>query len=514
MEGCFTMLKRLVSSVALTGALLLSNGVAQAEDRVLTVAAPFELISVDPAKKGYIFSRMGVAETLVTVDGKARPIPLLATEWSQSADHLTWRFKIREGVVFHDGTPMTVDTVAAALNWALAKPGILGKAPVTAIAAEGDSVVFTLSEPFSLLPAALANYTTIILAPASYQDDGAVDTVIGTGPFQVTNVAPPQKMEAERNDAYWGEKAKIDKVAYLSVVRGETRALMAESGDSQLVFVLDPASMERLKRSDRMEVRAVPIPRTVTLKVNAGHPFLSDKRARQALSMAINRPGIATAILRDPDAAAGQLLPPTLGIWHQDALPALAYDPEGAKALLADLGWTPGEDGLLVRDGKPFKISLRTFADRPELPIFATAIQAQFREVGIDLAVNVGNSSEIPSGHQDGTLDLGLMARNFSLVPNPLGTLLQDFGPGGGDWGAMNWSNAAISEAMDRLATETGDVDPAKDRATITSILQDELPVIPVTWYQLTAAVNNGLKGVVLDPFELSYHLDDVEWVE
>jgi len=82
-------------------------------------------------------------------------------------------------------------------------------------------------------------------------------------------------------------------------------------------------------------------------------------------------------------------------------LAPLTRDLTRARELLKTVGWTSGPDGLLRRDGKPFKITLRTFSDRPELPTIATAIQAQLREIGVDLAVAVMNSGEIPAGHKD-----------------------------------------------------------------------------------------------------------------
>ena len=85
----------------------------------------------------------------------------------------------------------------------------------------------------------------------------------------------------------------------------------------------------------------------------------------------------------------------------------------------------------------------RTFPDRPELPLLATALQAQWKAVGVELKVAVGNSSEIPAGHQDGSLQLGLYARNYALVPDPLVTLLGDLAPAGADWGVMNWHSPA-----------------------------------------------------------------------
>lgn len=203
------------------------------------------------------------------------------------------------------------------------------------------------------------------------------------------------------------------------------------------MFTLDPSGYARLGEVASVETVAVPIPRVVTLKVNAGHPFLDDPRARQALSLAINRKGIATAITRFPEAAASQLFPPALNKWHDTSLPPLTHDVTSAKALLADLGWIAGDDGVLVKDGERFSMLLRTFPDRPELPLIAAALQDMWKEIGIELEVSVANYSEIPAGHQDGTLQVALYARNYGLTPDPVGTVLQDFGAGGGDWGAM-----------------------------------------------------------------------------
>ena len=98
-----------------------------------------------------------------------------------------------------------------------------------------------------------------------------------------------------RNDAYWGEKAKLETATYLAAGRAETRALLAESGDADIVFTLDAAGSSHLSHVETVETSAVPIPRVVALKVNAAHPFFNDPKARQALSLAIPRDGIARA---------------------------------------------------------------------------------------------------------------------------------------------------------------------------------------------------------------------------
>lgn len=401
---------------------------------------------------------------------------------------------------------------ATSLNRAFEKPGMLKKAPIKSIEAQDSDVVIHLEKPFSALPALLTHNTTVISAPASLDEKGNVVGAIGTGPFVVDKFTPPQSVSLKRFDDYWGEKAKLESASYLASGRAETRALMAESGDADLVFNLDPSGFARLADVDSVNVSAVAIPRVVSLKLNAGHPFLNDSRARQALSLAINRQGIATAITRFPEAGATQLFPPVLSEWHSKDLKPLAHDVAAAKALLAELGWKTGDDGVLTRDGERFSLLLRTFPDRPELPLIATALQDQWREIGIELEVSVTSYSEIPKGHQDGSLHVALFARNYGLTPDPIGTVLQDFGKGGGDWGAMGWENAAVTEALEAIASTSDATVRTQHIAIITKTLHEELPMLPVVWYQHTVSVAKDLEGYVVDPLERNYGLSKVSW--
>ena len=287
---------------------------------------------------------------------------------------------------------------------------------------------------------------------------------------------------------------------------------MAQSGDADLVFTLDPVSQARLRMTPGLDLLAEPVPRTVVLKLDATHPGLDTPALRHAISLGIDRDGIAQGILRRRDAAAHQLLPASMARWHVSDRPAEARNLDKARKLLASEGWTPGPDGILTRDGSRLALTLTTFADRPELPVIATALQAQLRELGVEVQVNVGNASEIPAGHQDGSLNMALLGRNYGLVPNPLPTLMQDFGPTGGDWGAMNWSSPALQAIFTELTQST---DPARHDALAqqaATLLADERPVIPVVSYVQTLAANARLEGVSLDPFERSYRLSDMRW--
>ncbi|MGF1476813.1 MAG: ABC transporter substrate-binding protein [Geminicoccaceae bacterium] len=491
-----------------------SAPVAEADTRDhVNVAAPWEISGPDPATDGFIFLRMGVMETLVDASETGDLMPGLAIGWDVSEDELEWRFDLREAA-FHDGTTLTGDAVALALSRAAAQPGPLEEAPLDDVGVDGDTVVISLTRPFAALPAVLAHSSTVILAPAAFDGDGNVVAPIGTGPFEVTEIAPPQTLETARFEDYWGAPPTIASASYLASKRAETRALMAESGDADLVFTLDPSGYKRLGQIDQVEAVAVAIPRVMLLKVNAGHPAMSTPAARRALSLAIDRQGIAAGITRFPEAAATQLFPPILSAWHDPTLPALAYDPEEAKALLTKEGWMPGEDGILTRDGERFSLTLRTFPDRPEQPLVAAAIQDQWRAIGVELEVSVSNYSEIPAGHQDGSLEVALFARNYGLTPDPIGTVQSDFPVGGSDWGAMGWDAPAVSEAVAQIAATADEAVRVPLIKEVTAALHAEMPLIPLVWYQHTVAYAGGLEDVIIDPLERDYGLDKIRWVE
>lgn len=502
----------LLATGKLASAASAASGAADAQVRVI---GPWEISSLDPLRNGYLFSRMQVTETLVEYRQGQGYAPGLAAAWTVSPDRLTWQFRLQNDARFHDGTPVRARDVAAALARARHAAGMLAQAPIDRIVADDGErpfVALRLTRPFSPLPALLSHASTQVLAPASFGADGSVRRIIGSGPYRIVELGPPQRFSVAAFEGWRGNPAAIGRGAYLSVGRAEMRALMMEAGQAELAFGLDPGSIARLARNRALKVHAITIPRTTSLKVNTAHPFLADLRVRQALSYALDRRGIATAILRDPGLAASQLFPPSLDAWHDDTLVPLTHDPARARQLLAAAGWQPGTDGVLRRGGERFALTLRTFPDRPELPVIAAAIQEQFRLTGIALRVLVGNSSDIPFGHRDGTLELGLVARNYGVVPDAFGAVSQDFASQGGDWGAMHWSSAPVVSALAGLAAAPEGGNARVLRQRVAQVLQDELPMIPVVWYRQTLAASARLKGVSIDPFERSYRLTDLEW--
>ncbi|MEP7730772.1 ABC transporter substrate-binding protein [Marinomonas primoryensis] len=514
-----TSFRRMVTCVFVLGIVLAtSNTFAKPTlSNTLSISAAFEFTSLDPSKNGYIYSRMQVLETLLDVDENGLLIPALATQWQVSKDAKKWTFTLREGVHFHDGSGLDAEAVVNSLAIAKLKHGALKKAPIESIEVAGpNSIVITLSHPYTLLGAVLANYANSILPPLAYGKDGKVLALSGTGPYKLYQFSPPHKLVVEKFDGYWGKLASIPYASYLTGHRAESRVLQARSGQADIVFGLDPASLMSLKRLSSLTLYSNAIPRTIVLKLNSGHRFLNDVRARKALSLAINREGIAKGILRIPGSEAVQILPNSMANWH---LVGVAKQTEAAagtpESLLAELGWSKNAEGILERNGERFELTLITYADRPELTTVATAIQAQWQAVGVKTKVEVTNSSAIPMGHQDGSLEVALIARNYGFIVDPLGVMLSDFGSnGGGDWGAMNWNNNSLSANLQALE-RTSDPIKYKDIAQRSAkIIFDERPMIPVSSYVQQTSVNKRIKGFRFDPFERSFYLNEMEFVK
>lgn len=508
------------ASAAVTVAMVLGLapgcGTSRAEDRpsdTLRVVGPFEIHSLQPTATSGFFTRLEVAETLVTADREGELAPGLAAEWSSARGGRAWTFELVPGVTFHDGTPLTPEAAVEALETVRrdeASP--LAEAPIQAISATESGVRIDLSERYLTLPAVLTHYSTMILAPAAYDGAGQVVELIGTGPYRIDHVELPASIEVTRFEGWRGTAPEIEHISFQTVSRPEARALMAAGDQADVVFHLEPAGRQQVEAADGIELVSTLQPRTILLKVNSEHPALGDLTVRRALSMALDREAMADAVLREPELAATQLLPPSLTAWNQPELAPLEHDAGAARELLGEAGWTPGSGGILEKDGEPLRLSLVTYPDRPELPALATAIQASAREVGIDIRVDVTNSTEIPVRHAGDTLELALIARHFALVSDPLVTIADTFAAEGSDWGVHNWSDPDMTAAVDALLAGPSEARATTLRRTVATIAQEQLPLVPVAWYRMNAAVADRVEGFVMDPLETSWYFSEVRW--
>jgi peptide/nickel transport system substrate-binding protein len=496
-------------------------------NRRLVVAAPWAVQSAEPSTTGYIFTRLEVTQTLWDIQRNLQNGALsadtknaIAQSFRVNQNLTEWQFFIKANLRFHDGSLLQPRDVQFCLERAAEKPGPLRIANISRITNDSDSVRIVLKEPFAELPSLLTHSSTQILAPASFDKNGVPVAVIGTGLFKIEKLDAPHTLHLALAKAPIASN-HVSKVSYVSAHRGETLSLMAESKQADIVFGLDARRVRGLSQRTKLEYVDTVSPRTALIKLNCSHPYLSDLRVRTALSQAINRDGIAKALIRDQTLAATQLFAPSLEQWHQKNLEPLRYQPTHAADLLRAAGWERDNSGWLRRDGKLFQLILTTFPDRPELPLIATALQEQWRLLGITIHVRIGNASDIPALHHNGQLEIGLFARNYGLTPNPLITLMQDLKVGGtaddvslgGDWGAMAWRNPKAAELVRALrykATANSGLEIHK----LCALMQTELPLIPIAWYKQYAVFNPTLRGFQLDEFERNYGVSKLHWNE
>jgi len=200
------------------------------EADVLRVASPWEWTSNEPSDTGYLMSRLQIAETLVMVEPDGQLVGGVSESWAVGEDRLTWRFRIRPNMVFHDGSPVTAAAAVASLERALQGES-MQQIPLDRIAAEGDAVVIRTRTPFSHLPAVLVDYAAVILAPSSWGADGKVARVIATGPFRIQGQDGKTVLELARFDRYRGSPARVARVRYTAIPNGDTRTNVAVAGD-------------------------------------------------------------------------------------------------------------------------------------------------------------------------------------------------------------------------------------------------------------------------------------------
>jgi peptide/nickel transport system substrate-binding protein len=153
-------------------------------------------------------------------------------------------------------------------------------------------------------------------------------------------------------------------------------------------------------------------------------------------------------------------------------------------------------------------------SNRPEIPVMAQAMQAQFHEVGFSIDVRPGPSNALPYAVRDGSLQTAMLARTYVNVPDPIGTILPDLASNHPVWASPGFVNADLRAAVQHYIETFDEAARVPPRKQIVTVLQDQLSVIPVSWFEHNAAVSPrvALDSVTLDPFEQSYLLPAMRW--
>jgi peptide/nickel transport system substrate-binding protein len=344
---------------------------AQAQQFKLALSAP--PMSMDPHFYN-LTSTINVSahifEALTKMDALGKPVAGLAESW-KAVDNLTWEFKLRKGVKFHDGSELTADDVL----WSLDRPATIvnspGKFDVYTKEIVGKKIVdphtiqLTTREPYPLLPADLVNIF-IVSKKATQglksEDFSSGRGMIGTGPFKFVKFQRDDRVELDRNDAYWDKPAAWNKVTLRFIPNDPTRLAALLSGDVQAIENVPTPDIRRLQNEPKVALFSKVSQRLIYFFVDSARdksPFVTDKsgsaldknplkdlRVRQAMSMAINREAIKERIMEGLAEPANNLVPSGMS-GNNPGLKVPKYDPDGAKRLLAEAGY-PNGFGLTI----------------------------------------------------------------------------------------------------------------------------------------------------------------------
>ena len=342
---------------------------AAAQEQSLSIAVAAPITSLDPHFQDAAPNK-GLAshifEGLTDLDERSRVIPSLAVSWERIGD-LHWRFRLRPGVRFHNGDAFTAEDVV----FSIARTGRLPNAPApfttyTRTISETRivdpltvDVLTTVAEP--LMPGNLAQVKVVnrrAATDAGTEEFNRGTAAIGTGPFRLVSHTPGVVTELARHDGYWGEAPAWPRVTYRTISGAGPRMAALLAGDVQLADAVPSGDLARLRSEPDVQISETVGLRLIYLWLDRrsaestpaitgpqgemlAHNPLADRRVRQALSIAINREAIVERILQGAAIATGQFMPPG-GVSHDPSLGVPRFDPDRARALLAEAGYPNG----------------------------------------------------------------------------------------------------------------------------------------------------------------------------
>jgi peptide/nickel transport system substrate-binding protein len=463
---------------------------------IQTPAAAINPVTV--ADQGGLDMLAQTGEYLVLSNQTLTLKPVLATSWSANSTADVWTFKIRQGVKFHNGAPLTADDVvysfklqtgtgAAALS---AFGGVLKPAGVVKV--DDFTVAFHLEAPNGNFPYLVSsdNYNTIII-PNNYSPASWQSSFLGTGPFVLGSYTPKVGATFTRNASYWGTKAlpsqtqftfydtqppsilaltggSIDVLGQFSVTGGE--ALLG--GNYNIIKLKSSAHRELSMRNDQA-------------------PF-TDPRVRQAIALTLNRPQIVTALFKGladlgNDSPFAPIFPST-----NTSIAQRAENISQAKSLLAAAGHPSGFSTQLVTE------------NIQEIPAFAQIVAQSAAQIGVKINLNVEEQSKYYGNFEFGTSDwldgtMSLVDYGHRGVPNvflgaPLETINAKAGTGA--WNAAHFNNAQYDKLVAQYVAAPDLSTQRSVAGQIETLLLAQTPIIFAYFYNYLTATAQGVTGV------------------
>ncbi len=367
----FNGLRRGLLSLALLGSLTLAGWsvttLAQTKDLTIALSTPvttvdphFHNLSPNNAMAAHVF------ETLVKADASLKTYPGLAESWKALSD-TEWEFKLRKGVKWHNGEPFTAEDVAATIKRIPNVPNSPASFAVFVRAIKEVKIIdphtirFTTATTYPLLPTDMVSVAIVpksVAETAKTEEFNSGKAMIGTGPFRFQEYVSGDRIILVRNKDYYGAQQSWDKVTFRIITSAPARVAALLSGDVQMIEGVPTADAAKLSKDARVTVSNAVSNRMIYLHLDSNReknsPFvtmadgkpleanpLRDARVRRAISKMIDRNAIVSRVMEGQAIAAGQLLDESFFGTSKKLKPD-AYDPAGAKKLMAEAGYPNG----------------------------------------------------------------------------------------------------------------------------------------------------------------------------
>jgi peptide/nickel transport system substrate-binding protein len=503
------MLKKMIAAWCAALALSINAGLA-AE---LSIALGADVTSIDPHFHnltpnnnvgGHIF------EPLVTKDARGKLTPGLAESW-RTVDDLTWEFRLRKGVKFHDGSEFSAADVAFTLDRVPTVPNspspftTYSKQIAEKVIVDPHTIRLKTAMPYPLMPNDMG--TILIVSGkaakgASTDDFNSGKAAIGTGPFKFVRWQKGDRIELARHDAYWGPKPAWDKVTFRIITSDPTRVAALMAGDVRAIDNVPTADLARVLKDPGLSLYRVVSHRVMYLHLDSSRdksPFVTDKagrplernplkdvRVRRALSRAINRQALVDRVMEGAARPTGQLMPEGM-FGYTPALKPEPYDPDGAKKLLAEAGY-PNGFGLTLHGPNNRYVNDEQIAQ---------AIAQMLTRVGVATRVETMPSSVYFSRANKLEFSLILVGwgSDTAEASSPLKALLATYSKekGMGQANRGRYSNPKVDAALEQALATVDDARREKLLQQATEIAMTDLGIIPLYHQENLWATRKGV---------------------
>ena len=468
-----------------------------ADESVLRVAFAVQPATLDPQKMrvgGLEYNAAAYCFSALTMqDAQLRVLPGLATSWEASEDLKTWTFHLRPGVKFHNGKPFDASDVLFTYKRILDKEvGCVLRVNFSIVsnieAVDPLTVRFTLSTPYSDLPAAMAAYQALIVSESTM--DTLTTHPIGTGPFRFVEYRPGDQMTLERNPDYFLPGVPTLDRAILRVIPEYTTAVAAlESGAVDVVFDLPPEQVDKLKRSAVARTEEVVTGRWSGIIWNCEMKPFDDPRVRRAFNKLIDKPALSDIALFGHGTPTLTPIPPFHPYFRKD-IPIGGADIPGAKKLLAEAGIPEG-----------FALEMWVPGSNPPRERYATAFRDSAKQVGINVQLRMVPPDKFFAEMEGKVL---FSADGFYGRATP-DLMLYPWYHSTGSWNNTLWHyhNPEVDKILDAARATTDTTEQAKLYGRFQEMLVDDSPGSIIYVQNFACGLSNKVQNVSITPLML-----------